>query len=225
MLIYVDQASPAPGFTSTQLTSFGQYFDQTLYDIDSTAFGAPSDIDQNGRVIMLLTPLVNGLVTTSACVSQGYIAGYFNPEDLAGPSDPSSNHAEIFYSEVPDPNGSVSCAHSVSDVDFDVPATFLHELQHLINYSDHVLIRGVDPQSSWLDEGLSIAAEELGSVHYEQQCPAPACRTDPSQIFPGFVADVRRRFPLRFVRLRLSPRHRQCHAARRFAGRIGVARR
>ncbi len=184
VLLYVDQASPAPGFSQSQLTSFGQYFDQTLYDIDSTAFGQPSDVDGNNRVIMLLTPLVNSLVTASACQSQGYVAGYFNPEDLAGPSDPASNHGEIFYSEVPDPNGSVSCAHAVSDVEFDVPATFLHELQHLINYSTHVLLHGQDPQSSWLDEGMSIVAEELGSVHYEQMCPAPACRGDPSQIFP-----------------------------------------
>jgi len=39
---------------------------------------------------------------------------------------------------------------------------------------------------------MSIVAEELGSVYYEQKCPPPSCRTDPSQIFPdssqGFVS-------------------------------------
>jgi hypothetical protein len=104
-----------------------------------------------------------------------------------------SNQGEIFYSIVPDSNGTVSCAHSVSDVQFDVPATFLHELQHLINFSQHVIIGGGQPGASWMDEGLSIVAEELGSVHYEQQCPPPACRTDPAQLFPdsaqGFIQD------------------------------------
>ena len=38
---------------------------------------------------------------------------------------------------------------------------------------------------------MSIAAEELGSIHFEQECPPPSCRTNPDQIFPdsaqGFV--------------------------------------
>jgi hypothetical protein len=186
VLLYIDQASPAPGFTPAQVAAFGTVFDQTLYDIDSTAFGPPSDIDQNGRVIMLLTPAVNALVNQQTClITQGYISGYFNPEDFAGSSDPNSNQGEIFYSEVPDPNGTVSCAHSVDDVGYEVEPTFVHELQHLINYSQHVVLRGGNPQSSWLDEGLSIIAEELGSLYYEQKCPPPACRTrDPYQIFP-----------------------------------------
>src|SRR5690348_12123523 len=51
VLIYVDTLAPANGFTSSQLTAFGQLFDQTLFPIDTTAFGPPSDIDQNGHVI------------------------------------------------------------------------------------------------------------------------------------------------------------------------------
>ena len=74
-----------------------------------------------------------------------------------------------------------------------MPGTFLHELQHLINYSQHVVVSGGEPSSSWLDEGMSIVAEELGSVYYENKCPPPACRTSPSQLFPdssqGFVQD------------------------------------
>jgi hypothetical protein len=68
---------------------------------------------------------------------------------------------------------------------------FLHELQHLISYSQHVVVGGGQPEASWLDEGMSIAAEELGSLFYESRCPAPSCRTDPAQLFPdsaqGFV--------------------------------------
>jgi hypothetical protein len=40
---------------------------------------------------------------------------------------------------------------------------------------------------------MSIVAEELGSLYYEQKCPGTACRTNPAQIFPdssqGFIAD------------------------------------
>lgn len=192
VLIYIDTLAPANGFTPTQLSNFGQLFDQTLYPIDTTAFGGPSDIDNNGHVIMLMTPVVNADTPASTCASQGFVAGFFDSGDFGG-SGANSNNAEIFYSIVPDSAGTVSCAHGVGEVGADVPGTFLHELQHLINYSQHVVISGGQPSSSWLDEGMSIVAEELGSVYYEQKCPPPSCRTSPAQLFPdssqGFVQD------------------------------------
>lgn len=191
LLLYLDQAAPANGFTPTQLQAFGQLFDATLYPIDTLNFGSPSDVDQNGRVIMLMSPVVNGDTPTSSCSTQGYIAGFFDEGDFNGASDPHSNQGEIFYSIVPDPSGTVSCAHTVVDVGDAVPAVFLHETQHLINFSQHVILNPGTPESSWLDEGLSIVSEELGSLYYEQKCPPPSCRTNPAQLFPdsaqGFV--------------------------------------
>ncbi|HEX8726066.1 MAG TPA: hypothetical protein VF737_11825 [Gemmatimonadaceae bacterium] len=185
ILLYVDTLAPSGGFTSTQLQQFGQYFDQTLFPIDTANFGPPSDIDANSHVIMLMSPVVNGLSPAAQCSTQGYIAGFFNSEDFAPvSSDPNSNYGEIFYSIVPDPNGTASCTHSVSQVQFDIPSTFLHELQHLVNFSQHVVLHNGAPEQGWLDEGLSIVAEEEGAVHYEQRCPPPTCRTDPTQIFP-----------------------------------------
>src|SRR5690348_1772992 len=192
VLIYVDTLTPANGFTSSQLNAFGQLFDQTLYPIDTTAFGPPTDVDQNGHVIMLMTPVVNKLTSPTDCVKNGYIAGFFDEEDLgAPPSDPNSNNGEIFYSIVPDPTGLSSCAHTADDVGFSVPSTFMHELQHLISFSQHVVVHNGSSEYGWLDEGLSIVAEELGSLYYEQKCPGTACRTNADQIFPdssqGFV--------------------------------------
>lgn len=189
VLLYLDVNAPTNGFTPTQLAAFGQLFDQTLYGIGVGAFGQPSDLDQNGHVIMLMSPVVNADTPASSCASQGFVVGFFDPEDFT--SSANSNHGEIFYSIVPDPAGTVSCSHSVASLGRSIPATFLHELQHLINYSQHVVVNRGNPLSSWLDEGLSIVAEELGSRYYEDKCPSPACRTDPSQLFPdssqGFV--------------------------------------
>lgn len=192
VLLYVDTLAPANGFTSDQLTAFGQNFDQTMYPIALSAFGAPSDIDGNGNVIMLMTPRVNAVSSAATCNTLGYVAGFFDSVDFDGPTDPNSNQGEVFYSIVPDPNGTVSCAHSVADLGATIPATFLHELQHLINFSQHVVVNGLQPGASWLDEGMSIVAEEMGSRHYEAQCPPPSCRTNTSQLFPdssqGFVS-------------------------------------
>jgi hypothetical protein len=189
ILLYVDTLAPANGFSGSQLQSFGQYFDQTLYQLDVAAFGAPADVDGNGHVIMLLSPSVNQLTGALDCRTNGYVAGYFNGSDFG--SSPSSNRGEVFYSVVPDPNGTLSCAHTVTSLLAAVPATFLHELQHLISFSQHVVVQGGAPEEGWLDEGLSIRAEELGSEYFEAKFPPPSGRANPSQIFPdssqGFV--------------------------------------
>ena len=190
VLVYVDTLSPTNGFTPDQLTAFSQLFDQTLYPIDIAAFGSPSDIDGNQRVIMLLTPVVNALVTKADCQTGGYVGGFFDGFDLVSGSV-NSNKGEVFYGVVPDPSASVSCAHTVSQLLDVVPATFLHELQHLISFSQHVVINRGDAEEGWLDEGMSLVAEELGSMYYEQKYPAPNGRTNPAQLFPdsaeGFI--------------------------------------
>jgi hypothetical protein len=138
-----------------------------------------------------MSPVVNAITSTAQCSAQGYVAGFFDTGDFDGPSDPNSNQGEVFYTVVPDPSGTVSCSHSVATLGTDVPATFLHELQHLIYFSQHVIVSGTGEGSSWMDEGLSIVAEELGSLYYEQKCPPPSCRTNAAQLFPdsaqGFV--------------------------------------
>jgi len=164
--IYLDNASP-PGFSAQQLAQFGALDDAVLYQIDVNTFAQPTDIDANGHVIMLLTPAVNALSSPASCGIEGFVAGYFDPNDLT-PSSPHSNAGEIFYGIVPDPNGQAhSCAHTVSDVFKIIPGTFLHELQHMVNYGQHVLIHHSDPEEGWLDEGMSIVATELGGLHYD----------------------------------------------------------
>src|SRR5690242_20265304 len=169
--IYVDTLAPANGLDSADVDTLKQVFDARLYPLDSAAFGAVSDVDTNGVVIALMTPVVNALVTKAACDSSGYIAGFFFPDDL-DPSAPatSSNHGEIFYSIVADPNATLSCAHTSAGVKTGTPGTFVHELQHMINFAQHVLVHGGSvTEEGWLDEGLSKYAEELAGRSYLQQ--------------------------------------------------------
>jgi hypothetical protein len=55
-------------------------------------------------------------------------------------------------------------------VDF-IPRIFIHEFQHMINYNQHVLVRGGASEDTWLNEGLSTYAEELGG----RQIPDSVC--------------------------------------------------
>lgn len=183
IVLYVDVDQPPGTFTDAELRTFGDVFDRTLYDLDVNAFGSESDIDGNGRVMFVLTPVVNALTTSSECSSSGFITGFQFGLDLL-PSQANSNRGEIFYALVPDVGGTRSCEHTKADVERVVPATFVHEFQHMISFGQHVLARGGSGETLWLNEGLSHVAEELAGKVYEARFPPPSGRTDPNQLFP-----------------------------------------
>src|SRR5947208_8109173 len=167
--IYVDNAAPQPGLMQSDLDNLRAVFDTRLYETDTLAFGSESDIDNNGMVIELMSARVNSLVTSAQCTNPtgGYVAGYFFGADLiTTPPFATGNGAEIFYSIVPDPSGTLSCAHSVVAVSQIVPVTFVHEFQHMISFNQHFLVRGSFPEDLWLNEGLSHYAEENGGRTY-----------------------------------------------------------
>ena len=183
ILLYVDLDQPPGALTDAELRTFGELFDRTLYDIDVRAFGSESDLDANGRVIFLLTPVVNALTSASDCAASGFITGFHYGIDLL-PSQANSNRGEIFYALVPDVGGTRSCQHTKADVQRLVPGTFVHEFQHMISFGQHVVARGGSFETLWLNEGLSHIAEELAGKHFEARFPPPTGRTDPNQLFP-----------------------------------------
>src|ERR1041385_3186652 len=165
--IYAANAAPQPGLSQSDLDNLRAVFDTRLYETDTLAFGSESDIDNNGMVIVLMTTRVNALVTSAACSSTGFVAGYFFGADLiTTPPFATGNNSEIFYSIVRDPFGTISCAHSVTAVAQIVPVTFVHEFQHMISFNQHFLVRGSLPEDLWLNEGLSHYAEENGGRTY-----------------------------------------------------------
>jgi hypothetical protein len=152
-VILADTLNP-PGYSDADYAAFGATFDTLVYPIDLTNFGEPTDIDENGRALILFTHAVN---------EEGFgILGYAYGRDLlprSGPlgSCPGSNLAEILYIRVPDGLLSVSSAR------LDVVATMAHELQHVINAGRRLLVnQNANPtEEVWLNEGLSHIAEEL----------------------------------------------------------------
>lgn len=158
--VYLDNAVPGGGYVQADIDSVGNLFDDYLYPIDTTAFGRESDLDGNGVVVVLLSDQVNKL--SGACNSAGsVILGYFFGLDLL-PSQNGSNAGEIFYGLVPDPTSS-SCTISKQYAKTHIGPTFIHEFQHMISYNQHALVRGGLSEDTWLNEGLSHFAEELGA--------------------------------------------------------------
>ena len=152
--VYLDDAAPAPTYSPGDLQAIGTLFDDQLYPIDTTAFGRESDIDGNNLVLILLTDRVTKLIS---CSGGSVVVGFFLPFDLS-PTHVGSNAGEIFYGLVPD----ASCNLNVQDAKSSLPPVVIHEFQHMISYNQHVLVRGGSPEQTWLNEGLSSFAEELG---------------------------------------------------------------
>lgn len=163
VIIVADTLNPAGGFTTAQYDSIALEFDSLVYAVDSANFGAPTDLDTNGRVVAFYTRAVNEL---SPPASSAVVSGYVTSRDLfsaAPTSCPRSNEGEIFYMLVPDPTGAVnSNVRTVSFVRGGTVGTLAHEFQHLINSSRRIYIEQTTTlEEVWLNEGLSHIAEEL----------------------------------------------------------------
>lgn len=115
-------------------------------------FGSESDVDGNGHVNVLMTPQVNKM----GAALGGLITGFFYAADLYDPG------MEIIHTLVPD---SAAVYGQTVPKDFAMenllPSVLIHELQHAINYNQHVLLRGGQPEEAIVNEGLSHLAEDL----------------------------------------------------------------
>lgn len=185
VLVYTDTAGDTHDVQ--QLFALAALMDRHLVSTAVGAFGPLTDVDGDGRVTVLFTPVVNALVRAGDCVPRGYVTGFFYPPDVLERAA-HSNRSEVFYALVPDPEARYSCAHTQADVVRLIQAAFMHELQHLISFNAHVLVRGGAIEETWLNEGLSQMAEELGSRLFEMRYPPPLGRTSLAQLYPDSAA-------------------------------------
>jgi hypothetical protein len=167
-IVVADTSNPANGFTTSDFQDFGAAFDTLVFPVDSLNFGAPSDIDKNGHVILFFTRTVNELTPPN---QSSYVGGFFFSRDLFPTTPgtgltgcPTSNFAEMFYLLVPDPSGVIN--QNVRTIDFvrsATLATLAHEFQHLINASRRLYVNTTSNEfeDTFLDEGLAHEAEEL----------------------------------------------------------------
>lgn len=132
-LIYVENGKEA----EHDWNSAGEKFDTEIYPKDIEYFGNPTDVDGNGKVVILYYAM-----------DQDYL-GYFWAYDLY--DEPNSNQMEIFYMNIgwagPD--------------DPEMIRTLAHEFQHMINYGNRVYLNDKSGMDTWLDEALAESAEHV----------------------------------------------------------------
>jgi hypothetical protein len=189
-IVVADVDNPAGGFTDAEYAAFAATFDTLVSPVDVANFGAPSDVDGNGKTIIFFTKEVNRLTPRGGLGGGGgFIGGFFFERDLFPTASTAglegcgaSNYAEIYYSLVPDPDSTINGnKHTKAEVLKSTPGTLAHEFQHLINAGRRLYVNQANVfETTWLNEGLSHIAEEL--LYYRVSGNAPRQNIDVARI-------------------------------------------
>ncbi len=166
-LVYadVDTFTAGNNFSGADLREIGAAFDDSISATDVSYFGPYSDIDHNGKAIILITPVVNRLTPSG---SGGFIAGFFLSVDLLSPPNVPANvtnQAEIFYLLAADPNGQTGNSFPIDFARNENIGTTAHELQHMISFSWRIFHENGVTQETWLEEGMAHMAENLNHMN------------------------------------------------------------
>lgn len=183
-LIVADTLNPKNGFTTTDYQRYATKFDTLVFPLDSSAFGAPTDIDANGHIVLVFTRAVNELTQAN---SSSFVGGFTFSRDLfpiagsarTGSGCTASNEGEYFYLLAPDPLGEINGnKRTTGFVDTTTTVTIAHEFEHLINGARRIYVNtaATDFEAKWLDEGLAHIAEEL--LFYRESGYSPRSNLD-----------------------------------------------
>ncbi len=129
LAIYLQNSQKVNAYALNKLIQEFDYHYTSMTNI----YGTHSDIDANGKIIILLMDI------NKTKNSNIQVLGYFSPSDMHG-----NNKGEILYMDI-------SNANNYTD---KAIGTIIHEFQHLINYS-YVISGERNEMSSWLNEALS----------------------------------------------------------------------
>jgi hypothetical protein len=168
-IIVVDSLAPANGFSDAEYAGIAATFDTLIFALDTSAFGAPADLDANGKIVIFFTQAVNQLTPPG---SNGYVGGFFFARDLFPDTTqstllqacPASNQGEMFYVPVLDVTSKYNEFFTdKTQFTIDLTGTLAHEFQHLINASRRLYVTQTEnwDEDVWLNEGMSHIAEEL----------------------------------------------------------------
>jgi hypothetical protein len=154
-----DVANPAGGFSDGQFQTLASDFDHAILPEISSYFGTPTDIDGNGRVVIVISREVNRISQALGFV----VSSDFFPGQCAA-----SNGGEFYYARAPDPGGVVigpdgeGRPYSTEAALADAPVLLAHEATHIIQFGRRIFLEEVNfIQTVWELEGQATLAEEV----------------------------------------------------------------
>jgi hypothetical protein len=160
-----DVTNPGGGLSGSDYAQLAGQFDSRILPVLVDHFGEPTDLDANGRIVILITQEVNRF---------GGILGFVSSADLfpaSGPNScPASNEGEFYYSVTPDPDGVITPTSDRPSIQLTVaefrsltPQLAAHEAAHIIQLGRrlHLTPGAQEFPTIWELEGGATLAEEV----------------------------------------------------------------
>ena len=138
--------------SDAQAIRIGQEFDNNIYPLMTTNFGEESDLDNNNKINILIYDIKDNFGDTNV-----FTQGYFNPMDLYDVEG--SNNGEVLYIDTY-PTMDITDSYGNQGIE-NLYTVIVHEFQHMISFNENAIKGYSGSLDTWIDEGLSMAAEQL----------------------------------------------------------------
>ena len=138
--------------TDMQAKRLGDEFDNKIYPLINQNFGQESDVDCNSKIDILIYDIKDNFTNINS-----YVQGYFNQNDLYNTQ--TSNKGEILYIDTYPTMDITNCDNNQGSE--NLYPIIVHEFQHMVSYNENVIKENKCELDNWIDEGLSLAAEQL----------------------------------------------------------------
>ncbi|MBL8618489.1 MAG: hypothetical protein JNM72_22935 [Deltaproteobacteria bacterium] len=177
----IDVVDPrgAQGFNNCDLRDIARVVDENIAPTLTTKFGALPDINGDGKVSIVITPVLNAMTRNPEDeADEGtFVRSYTDPEvdlvDYDVRENPQSDEQEVIFVFAPDPAGFANPfvqttveAYTSMDLLGEIARGYVR----LISYNAKVITSGGDAEAPWLLEGLGALAADLtgfGAVYYD----------------------------------------------------------
>lgn len=151
-----DIENPSGTFTDAELAGLDAFYGANVKRVHNDYFGGLSDVDGNGRILILMTKEANRQDSDDGVFLGGWVwFGDLYPSAQCA----TSNQAEIFYGRVPDPAGVFGSALTKSETLEYYPSLLTHEIAHLVQ-GNAAVFGGAD-YTTWELEGGATLSEQL----------------------------------------------------------------
>ncbi len=150
-----DMDNPSGTFTNSELGALDAFYASHVKGVHDEYYGGLSDVDGNGRVLILMTKEVNRSDGEDSLTGGWVWFADLFPADRCG----TSNQAEIFFGRVPDPGGVFGRTWTKEQMLDYYPSLLTHEIAHLVQARAEIF-EGAD-FTAWELEGGATLSEQL----------------------------------------------------------------
>lgn len=168
-LVDVVHPRPAFGFDNCDLATVADIVDDNIVPNVRSLYGNESDIDGDGKVSVVISPLLNSITLTSddETVQDDVLASYAEPQvdlrEYSYDSNPGSDEQEVVYVFAPDPYGfyNPNATPTVEDyTSYQLAAEVARSFTTLVTYNQKVVEREAAMEEDWVNDALGTFAAD-----------------------------------------------------------------